>query len=307
LPKDAAPRDLGPFGPRFDLFLHHLRVERGLAANTVNSYALDLSAYLAFLHGRGIGAISEVSPDAILAHVAALGDAGLGARSLARHLSAIKTFHRHLIDEGELERDPADALRSPKQSRKLPVWLSLAEVDALLAAPDLGTPKGLRDRAMLELMYACGLRVSELCALRRGAVQADPGLVRVMGKGAKERLVPVGRSALAHLSRYLEEGRPQLLGERASPYLFVSTRGGKVGRAAFWRDLRAWALKAGIRKAVSPHKLRHSFATHLLERGADLRSVQAMLGHANIGTTQIYTHVDRSRLKEVHRKFHPRG
>jgi integrase/recombinase XerD len=301
------PARLGPFALAFDLFLHHLRIERGLSANTVDNYALDLQAYLAFLHARGLDRFVQVTELQVREHLSELGRGGLGARSLARHLSAIKSLHRHLVEEGDLPGDPAREVRPPKLPQRLPEWLSLPEVDALLAAPDLSTPRGLRDRAMLELMYACGLRVSELCSLRLGDFRQDPGLVRVFGKGSKERLVPVGRSAIQHTDAYLREGRDRLLAKRVSPYLFVGARRPKVGRAGFWRDLQRWARKAGIQKAVSPHKLRHSFATHLLERGADLRAVQAMLGHASIATTQIYTHVDRAHLKEVHRRFHPRG
>ena len=298
---------MGSFAQCFDLFLHHLRIERGLSANTVDNYGLDLRAYLAFLHARGVSQIGQVTELQVRDHLAELGRGGLGARSLARHLSAIKSLHRHLVEEGDLAADPARDVRPPKLPQRLPEWLSLPEVDALLAAPDLSTPRGLRDRAMLELMYACGLRVSELCSLRLGDLRQDPGLVRVFGKGSKERLVPVGRSAIQRTEVYLREGRDRLLAKRTSPYLFVGARRPKVGRAGFWRDIQRWAHKAGIQKAVSPHKLRHSFATHLLERGADLRAVQAMLGHASIATTQIYTHVDRAHLKEVHRRFHPRG
>jgi integrase/recombinase XerD len=300
-------QNLGSLGPTFDLFLHHLRIERGLSGNTVDNYALDLRAYLAFLAARGVRHLSQVTGLQVREHLAALGSNGLGARSVARHLSAIKSLHRHLVEEGDLPADPARDVHPPKLPQRLPEWLSLPEVDALLAAPDLSTPRGLRDRAMLELMYACGLRVSELCTLRLGDLVEDPGLVRVFGKGSKERLVPVGRSAIQHTDAYLRAGRAVLLGERKSPYLFVGARRPRVGRAGFWRDIQRWAQKAGIQKAVSPHKLRHSFATHLLERGADLRAVQEMLGHASIATTQIYTHIDRAHLKEVHRRFHPRG
>lgn len=306
-PTAPSQHHLGPFGPRFDLFLHHLRIERGLSANTVDNYALDLRSYLAFLHGRGVSTFAEVTETLIREHLTELVDGGLSPRSLARHLSAFKTLHRHLLEENETPTNPTRELKPPRQSRKLPEWLSLPEVDALLEAPNLATTRGLRDRAMIELMYACGLRVSELCMLRLGDVRRDPGLVRVFGKGSKERLVPVGRSALEHLDRYLSDGRLALLAGRESPFLFVGIRRPRVSRASFWRDLRGWAQKAGIRKSVSPHKLRHSFATHLLQRGADLRAVQAMLGHASIGTTQIYTHVDRQGLRETHRRFHPRG
>ncbi len=297
----------GAFGPLFDLFLHHLRVERNLAANTVDSYALDLKGYLSALGRSGVAGAREIAPEHVQGHLDSLREGGLSARSTARHLAAIRTFHRFLISDGKLEEDPAAELAPPKQPRRLPEVLSVAEIDALLAAPDEATPEGARDRAMIELMYASGLRVSELCALRAGDVHRDPGLVRVLGKGNKERVVPVGEIALAKIESYLAGARAALLRGRTSPHLFVSRRGGRMSRVTFWTRLKRYALGAGIRKNVSPHKLRHSFATHLLERGADLRSVQAMLGHADIGTTQIYTHVDGRRLREVHARHHPRA
>ena len=297
----------GAFGPLFDLFLHHLRVERNLAANTVDNYALDLRSYLCELHATGVIAPKAIRAEQVQAHLSGLREAGLSARSVARHLAAIRTFHRFLIEDGELEEDPASELTPPKQALRLPEVLSLADVDLLLAAPDENRPEGRRDRAMIELMYAAGLRVSELCSLRIGDVRRDPGLVRVLGKGGKERIVPVGEVALRKVWVYLESGRPELLHGRESPSLFVSQRGTRMNRVTFWTRLKRYALAAGIEKNVSPHKLRHSFATHLLERGADLRSVQAMLGHADIGTTQIYTHVDGQRLREVHARHHPRA
>ncbi len=301
------PKPLGTFEPLLDLFTHHLRAERNLARNTVESYARDLRDYLGDLAGHGLSKPGDFTEQRVREHLVALGDAGLSARSVARHLAAIRTFHRFLVDEEELEADPAEEVAPPKPAKKLPEFLSLGEVDALLASPDEAKPDGCRDRAMIELMYAAGLRVSELCALRLGDVQADPGLVRVLGKGSKERIVPVGEVALRKLEEYLARGRPALLRGRTSGDLFVSRRGRRMGRIVFWRRLKGYAKKAGIGKNVSPHKLRHSFATHLLERGADLRAVQAMLGHADIGTTQIYTHVDRARLREVHAKAHPRA
>jgi len=305
---DTADTDAtGAFGPLFDLFLHHLRVERNLAANTVDSYALDLRNYLRELHSSGIPGPKAIVAEQVQAHLSRLREEGLSARSVARHLAAIRTFHRFLIEDGELEQDPAAELTPPKQAQRLPEVLSLAEVDALLAAPDESRPDGRRDRAMIELMYAAGLRVSELCSLRLGDVRRDPGLVRVVGKGDKERIVPVGEVALRKVLAYLESGRPELLHGRDSPSLFVTQRGSRMNRVTFWTRLKRYALAAGIQKNVSPHKLRHSFATHLLQRGADLRAVQAMLGHASIGTTQIYTHLDRTSLKETHRRFHPRG
>ncbi|MHB8420238.1 MAG: site-specific tyrosine recombinase XerD [Myxococcales bacterium] len=298
---------LGAFSARFDLFLHHLRSERNLAANTVDSYALDLRGYLEELVRAGVGAPPELREEHVRGHLAGLTKGGLSGRSVARHLAAIRTFHRFLVEEGELEADPAAELSPPRPSRRLPEVLSLAEVDALLGAVDESVPDGCRDRAMLELMYAAGLRVSELCSLRLGDVRKDPGLVRVLGKGSRERVVPVGEEALRKVEAYLESGRPALLHGRQSPILFVTRRGGRMNRVTFWTRVKRWALAAGIRKNVSPHKLRHSFATHLLANGADLRSVQAMLGHADIGTTQIYTHVERSRLREVHARHHPRA
>jgi integrase/recombinase XerD len=301
------PDTLGAFSSRFDLFLQHLRAERNLAANTVDSYALDLRGYLEDLAAAGVASPCDIREGHVRDHLARLTKDGLSARSVARHLAAIRTFHRFLADEGELEADPAEELTAPRQSKRLPEVLSLAEVDALLAVPDERTASGQRDRAMLELMYAAGLRVSELCALRQGDVRRDPGLVRVLGKGSKERVVPVGEVALRKVEAYLASARAELLRGRASPWLFVAARGGRIHRVTFWNAVKRWALAAGIAKNVSPHKLRHSFATHLLANGADLRSVQAMLGHADIGTTQIYTHVERGRLREVHARHHPRA
>ena len=304
---DGMESPLGAFEPLLDLFAHHLRVERNLARNTVESYARDLRDYLGELHERGLSAVAQIEPGHVEDHLARLTKGGLSGRSVARHLSAVRTFHGFLIQDGLLEEDPAAELSPPKQLRRLPEFLTLAEVDLLLAAPDEATPEGQRDRAMIELMYAAGLRVSELCDLRLGDVRSDPGLVRVLGKGDKQRIVPVGEVALRKLAAYLALGRAALLRGRSCELLFVTARGTRMGRICFWTRLKGHALRAGIAKNVSPHKLRHSFATHLLEGGADLRSVQAMLGHADIGTTQIYTHVDRQRIREVHAKHHPRS
>jgi integrase/recombinase XerD len=298
---------LGSFAGQFDLFVHHLRIERNLSGNTVDSYCRDLKDYLSDLVGHGVAKVSSLAAEPVREHLARLSEAGLSARSVARHLSAIRTFHRFLVDDDLLEEDPAAEIQPPKQARHLPGFLTPPEVDALLAAPDESQPRGQRDRAMIELMYAAGLRVSELCGLVLGDVRVDPGLVRVLGKGSKERLVPVGEVALEKLRVYLENGRPALLKSKSNRALFVSSRGRRMSRTAFWLLLKGYARKAGIAKTVSPHRLRHSFATHLIEGGADLRSVQAMLGHADIGTTQIYTHVDGKRLREVHRKYHPRA
>jgi integrase/recombinase XerD len=291
----------------FDLFLHHLRIERNLSPHTVDSYALDLRVYLAECSGRGVRTPAGLTPELVLGHLAALSQRGLSARSVARHLSALKAFHRFLIDEELLEEDPASEIAAPKLVKKLPQWLSLEEIERLLAAPDETSPRGLRDRAMLELMYTSGLRVSELCALALGDLKQDPGLLRVLGKGSKERLVPVGEVALRKIMGYLTLARPILAGARPSRFLFVGPGGRRLSRSTFWRTIKRHALAAGIARNVSPHQLRHSFATHLIEGGADLRSVQAMLGHADIGTTQVYTHVDGERLRTVHARFHPRA
>ena len=291
------------------LFLHHLRVERGLAANTVESYAPSISTHRPGVSARLAG--SRRSPRsrrrAILAPPGEARRGGLGARSVARHLSAIKTFHRHLIDEGELEKDPADALRSPKQARKLPIWLSLAEVDALLAAPNVTTPRGLRDRAMLELMYACGLRVSELCSLRQGAVQVDPGLVRVMGKGAKERLVPVGRSALVHLTRYLECSARAPGGPHEPVSVHRRPRRARSGGRPLARPPKLGA-QGGNPQTSEPAQA----ASQLCDPPARARGRPPIgPGHArprqHRDDADLRTAGIRTRLKEVHRKFHPRG
>jgi integrase/recombinase XerD len=303
----ATGEGLGGFAGQFDLFLHHLRIERALSGNTVDSYGRDLRDYLSDLVVHGVGEVSALGSEPVREHLARLSDAGLSARSVARHLSAIRTFHRFLVDDELIEEDPAAEIQPPKQSRHLPGFLTQPEIDALLAAPDESQPRGQRDRAMIELMYAAGLRVSELCGLVLGDVRFDPGLVRVLGKGSKERLIPVGELALEKLRVYLDSARAGLLKAKSNRALFLSSRGRKMSRTGFWLLLKGYARTAGIAKTVSPHRLRHSFATPLIEGGADLRSVQAMLGHADIGTTQIYTHVDGKRLREVHKKYHPRA
>ena len=231
----------------------------------------------------------------------------LDSRSVARHLVTIRHFFRFAFTEGIIQEDPAVNIQSPKFRQALPEFLSLQEVDRLLAQPDTNTTAGLRDKAMIELLYSTGLRVSELCGLKTADVQMEAGCLRCIGKGNKERLVPVGRQALETVREYMTKSRPEILGERTSPYLFASRSGRPVNRIMFWKLLGAYGRKAGLRKTLSPHMLRHSFATHLLDRGADLRSVQMMLGHADIATTQIYTHVVEERLKQVYKAHHPRA
>ena len=287
-----------------DQFLHHLRVEKGLAKNSVESYARDLVKFFSFLETKALSPLHASQADLMdfISHLAGR----LSVRSIARNISSLKVFYRFLVSEGEIETNPARLLSAPKLPRRLPGVLSRSEVERLLAQPDATTSRGDRDRAMLELLYATGLRVSELVHLKIPSVNTEAGFVRTVGKGSKERMVPVGAKALEALKNYLEHGRPRLLKRRSSSYLFLSPRGRALTRQGFWKIIKRYGVKAGIRKELTPHSLRHSFASHLLECGADLRSVQIMLGHSDISTTQIYTHVTRERLKEIHQKYHPR-
>ncbi len=293
-----------------DLFLDHLKVERGLAANTLDGYGRDLVRLGGFLAALGRADVDDVTAADLTDHLIGLADAGLGARSRARALVAIRGLFRHLIAEHWLEADPSELIDAPRTVQRSPVVLGESAVAALLAAPRRDTPRGLRDAAMLELLYASGLRVSELVRLPLADANLKAGFVRVTGKGKKTRLVPMGAAARDTIERYLGEVRPAWLRVRDEPALFLTERGRPMTRQGFWKLLGAHARAAGVRAvggAVSPHKLRHSFATHLLEHGADLRAVQAMLGHADIATTQIYTHVSRAHLVEQYRKAHPRA
>lgn len=288
-----------------DLFIAYARAERGLSPRTVNAYGDDLRRYLEDLTRAGRTEISAVGPDDVRAHLLTLAKRGVGPRSRARHLAAIRMFHRFLQSERLAPADPTEHLETPRAPRKLPIYLTLDEVEALLAAPDERTAAGVRDRAMIELLYATGLRVSELVSLPVNAVDLDQGFLIARGKGDKERVVPIGSKAVEKVRGYLRGAREVILHGRQARALFVTPRGAGFTRMGFWKLLRRHALKAGIRKALSPHKLRHSFATHLVERGADLRAVQAMLGHADLATTQIYTHVDGQRLRAVYDAHHP--
>ncbi len=290
-----------------ELYLNHLALERGLAARSVDSYAGDLKRYVIYLGGRGIGEPEGITRKEVAAYLEELTRLGLSPSSTARTMSAVRGFHRFLLSEGLAKNDPGENLEAPRRKRRLPEVLDVPEVEALLEQPETSKPLGLRDRAMLEMLYACGLRVSELLSLKQGDLCFSQGFVRCLGKGSKERLVPVGLSARTWTERYLKGARPALAKGRSSDRLFLNARGGPLSRMGFWKLLKSYSSKAGIKKRVHPHILRHSFATHLLEGGADLRAVQEMLGHADISTTQIYTHVDREYLKEVHRQFHPRG
>jgi integrase/recombinase XerD len=287
-------------------FLNSLRVEKGLSDNTLQAYRRDIEKFAAFARQRKLSTKTVQRGD-IVDFLGSLYRKGLDSRSVARHLVTIRNFFRFALMEGYVDDDPAATIESPKFRQSLPEFLSVEEVDRLLRQPDSNSVTGIRDRAMIELMYSCGLRVSELCGLRVSDLQHEEGCLRCVGKGNKERLVPVGRQALEVVRRYLQEARPKLLREGSSPYLFLGQTGQGMNRIAFWKLLRDYGRKAGLRKGLTPHMLRHSFATHLLDRGADLRSVQMMLGHSDISTTQIYTHVVEERLKQVYKAHHPRA
>ena len=289
-----------------DAFLDYLSVERGLSSNTITSYRGDLNSYLDFLAGFHIDAVSKTTKNNIIDFMLFQKDKGIGANSIARRLAAIKSFYRFLVRERLLKNDPTSLIDSPKLWKKIPETLSVNEVEALINQPELRRKQGIRDRAILETLYASGMRVSEAVNLKLDNVNLDIGFLRCIGKGNKERVIPLGRKATSSIKRYLEVSRPNLLGKKESEFLFLSRFGKKISRQSFWKLIKKYALEAGIKKPMRPHILRHSFATHLLERGADLRSVQEMLGHANISTTQIYTHINKDRLKSIHRLYHPR-
>jgi integrase/recombinase XerD len=289
-------------------FLDYLTTECGLSQNTIQAYRHDLTAFVLDLHEHGYAKFQSVTADTVLAHMARLRKRGLQAVSVARALVTIRMLFRFLWTEGMISENATSLLESPKFARRLPEVMTEREVTALLAAPDAGQISGIRDRAILELLYATGARVSEVCRMRLDSLHLDLGFVRCLGKGSKERIVPLGDRATAAIREYLADARPVLLRGREVEWLFPARKkSGPLTRKAIWQILKKAALKAGIGRRISPHTLRHSFATHLLEHGADLRAVQEMLGHADIATTQLYTHVDRSRLKAVHRKFHPRA
>ena len=287
-------------------FLNSLRVEKGLSENTLNAYRRDITKFSEFAAKRGAGT-KDVERSDVVDFLASLYRRGLDSRSVARHLVTIRNFFRFLMMEDVIDDDPTATIESPKFRQSLPQFLSIEEVNRLLDQPDTKSTLGLRDRAMIELMYSCGLRVSEMCGLSVQDMQMEAGYLRCIGKGNKERLVPVGRQALGMVQQYLRLARPKLLGERSSPFLFLNLRGRNMDRITFWKALGKYGRRAGLRRPLKPHMLRHSFATHLLDRGADLRSVQMMLGHSDISTTQIYTHVVEERLKQVYKAHHPRA
>ena len=288
-----------------DAYIIYLRDVRRMSPNTVESYARDLTALAEFAEKRETAVESMARRD-LEAFVRGLMSKGLSPRSVARTVASVRGFFKFLAIERKLDESPAADLKAPRAWPALPKFLDMDEVDRLLAAPDASTPRGLRDKALLEVLYASGMRVSELVALRPGDLNLENGYLTCIGKGDKQRIVPVGQEAADWLQRYMRDGRPALLRKRASPWLFVNARGGSLSRVGFWKILKGYGIQAGITRELSPHMLRHSFATHLLERGADLRAIQVMLGHADLSTTQIYTHVLEARLKAVYDRYHPR-
>jgi integrase/recombinase XerD len=288
-----------------DAYLDHLRVSRRLADNTIESYAHDLALLAAFAERAG-QSVEALSRPELEAFVRTLLTSGRSPRSAARAVACVRGFYRFLALDRHIPSNPAADLQSPRAWAPLPHYLSIEEVDRLIDAPDLGAPRGVRDRALIELLYATGLRVSELMSLKASDLNLDAGYLTCTGKGSKERLVPLGDQAAAWVRRYMSEARPALIKKKTSPWLFVNARGGRLTRVGFWKILKEHGRTAAIVHDLSPHVLRHSFATHLLARGADLRAIQLMLGHADLSTTQIYTHVLEERLRSVYEKFHPR-
>jgi integrase/recombinase XerD len=296
-----------PSSTLLDAFCDALWLEDGLSRNTLESYRRDISQFAAWLGAERGAELPAARHDDVLGYLAARVCGRARPSTTGRQLSSLRRFYQFALRQGKIDADPTLKVDAPKRPRNLPKTLTEADVENLLAAPDTATALGVRDRTMLEMLYASGLRVSELVGLKLAQVSRDMGVVRVLGKGSKERLVPLGEEALAWIGRYLADARPLLLNRRTTNALFVTRRGEAMTRQAFWYLMRRYCVRAGVTKAVSPHTLRHAFATHLLNHGADLRVVQLLLGHADISTTQIYTHVARERLKQLHAKHHPRG
>lgn len=294
---------------RLEDFIHFLVVEKGLAKNTIVSYKRDLKSYIVYMRNiEQLTSLNMVQRPQIVHFLSHLKDAGKASKTLARHIASIRAFHHFLLREKAVDHDPTVHIESPQHERSLPKVLSMKEVETLLDSPKLIDHFGYRDKAMLELMYATGIRVSEMISLKIADIHLTMGFIRCMGKGSKERIIPIGKSATVAIEDYLEKGRPKLLAKKhRDDSLFLNHHGKGLTRQGFWKILKSLAKEAGIEKELTPHTMRHSFATHLLENGADLRAVQEMLGHADISTTQIYTHVTKTRLKDVYTKFHPRA
>lgn len=290
-----------------DEFIYHLAVERGLAKNTLVSYRMDLARYISFCRKHDLEALERADKNAIMSYLFQLQLDGRSPATISRHLAALRSFYRYVVREGFIQKDPSADLESPKSVQKLPRVLTIEEVDLLLGQPLIGEPAGIRDKAMLELLYATGIRVSELVSLDLEHIHIENGFIRCFGKGAKERIVPMGDVAARYLKEYLARGRSKLYKSGNVNALFVNQHGRRLTRQGFWKIIKKYASKAKIEKEITPHTIRHSFATHLLENGADIRSVQEMLGHADISTTQIYTHLTKSKLKEIYNRSHPRA
>ncbi|HUT43513.1 MAG TPA: site-specific tyrosine recombinase XerD [Desulfobacterales bacterium] len=290
-----------------DEYLNFLAIEKGLSLNTLEAYSRDLNRYSEFMENRGIKNIREITSDDVISYLGSLRKNGLTANSVNRGLAAVRGFYKYLLRENVMDENPVANIELAKIWMRLPDTLSKDEMNLLLEQPEAKTLLGIRDRAMLELMYATGIRVSELISLTVNSINWQVGYLVVVGKGSKERIVPVGKSAIDYMTQYVNEGRLKLLKGKRTNFFFVNRSGNGLTRQGFWKIIKKYATKSGLHKKVHPHTFRHSFATHLLEGGADLRSVQVMLGHSDISTTQIYTHVTRERLKEIHKKYHPRG
>ncbi len=289
-----------------DVFLNYLSVERGISVNTLDSYRHDLNFYMDYLAANHIDAISNTTKNEVVNFMFSQKDKGLSPNSISRRLTAIKVFYKFLTRERILKADPVSQVDSPKLWRKIPEALSLNEVEALLAEPNTRCIQGIRDKTFLEILYATGMRVSEAANLKVADVNLEVGFIRCLGKGNKERIIPLGKKAIESINKYLSASRKQLLNKKENEFLLLSRFGKRISRQSLWKIIKKYARQAKIEKSIKPHILRHSFATHLLERGADLRSVQEMLGHSNISTTQIYTHINKDRLKAIHKMFHPR-
>ena len=290
-----------------DSYLTYLVVIKGLSKNTAHSYKTDIEKLFKYLEKNGIDSITQIQPNHLSDFVVDLNISGLSIKSINRCIVSIKQFFKYLLLENVLIKDPTVDLIAPKMKRSIPDVLSLEDIEKILSAPDISTFEGLRDSAMLEVLYASGLRVTELVDLTLSDLNQEHGYLVVFGKGSKERLVPIGQTSLKKIKDYLSLSRPNLIKDKISDYLFITRRGSNFTRQGFWKIVKNYSNKVGIKKSISPHTIRHSFATHLLENGADLRTIQVLLGHSDISTTQIYTHVEGKRLKEIHEKFHPRS
>ena len=300
-------KDLENWSLILDDYLSRLSVDKGLSRATIEAYSNDILDFIDFILKQGIKEPTEVDSYHILLWLKKLRENGIIASSIARRISSLRGFFRFITRYYDLEKDPVSQITSPKLGKRLPVVLTIAEVERLLEQPNLKNPRGIRDKALLEIVYACGLRASEAVTLKMPQVEFNTGFLRIIGKGNKERLIPIGEVAIFWLKKYIKEARPLLLKKSQSLYIFVGNKGKPISRQRFWQILKNYAIKAGITENVTPHVLRHCFATHLLEGGADLRVVQMLLGHASLSTTQIYTHLNIGYLRQIHREFHPRG